>query len=172
MKRNSNKGFTLIELLVVIAIIGILSSVVLAALTTARTKGTDASIQTELSNMRSQAELYYSSNGNNYGPVVTRKTCSTTASDTIFKSTTLVGSLKTLMDGVLKKSTVASDNWCSVGASSGETNGSSWAVAIRSVSDSTKSFCVDSFGTSKVVTGDASSTTAVMTQTSTSSRCI
>jgi len=54
---NKNKGFTLIELLVVIAIIGILSSVVLASLTSARTKAKVAAVQSTLSSMRAQAEI-------------------------------------------------------------------------------------------------------------------
>lgn len=62
------RGFTLIELLVVIAIIGILSSVVLASLNTARNKGADAAIKSNLNNMRAAAELIYDPLGN-YGTV-------------------------------------------------------------------------------------------------------
>ena len=57
MKKNT--GFTLIELLVVIAIIGILSSVVLASLNTARNKGADASVKANLSGARAEAQIFY-----------------------------------------------------------------------------------------------------------------
>jgi prepilin-type N-terminal cleavage/methylation domain-containing protein len=64
---KKQQGFTLIELLVVIAIIGILSSVVLASLNTARDKGTDAAIKANLANARAQAELYYDTEGDYAG---------------------------------------------------------------------------------------------------------
>lgn len=70
MKKFSNRGFTLIELLVVIAIIGILSSVVLASLSTARNKGNDAKVKGQLSQVRAGAELYANTNNGSYSASV------------------------------------------------------------------------------------------------------
>ncbi len=58
-----SKGFTLIELLVVIAIIGMLSSIVLASLNTARMKARDARRKEEFHQIQNALALYY----NQYG---------------------------------------------------------------------------------------------------------
>jgi prepilin-type N-terminal cleavage/methylation domain-containing protein len=150
--KTLQKGFTLIELLVVIAIIGILSSIVLASLSSARSKGSDAAIQNTLSNMRAQAEIYYSNN-NNYGgnASVSTITCPTTAvaSSTSGLLGVAVGSggLLSLTTDLVSKAGAAAKTVCTVSA-----NGASWAAAAILASDTTKAACVDSTGVSKTVT--------------------
>ncbi len=67
MLMNMRRGFTLIELLVVIAIIGILSSVVLASLTTARSRARYATVLQQMREIATAAEVDYSARGS-YAP--------------------------------------------------------------------------------------------------------
>ena len=60
---QSRRGFTLIELLVVIAIIGMLSSIVLASLNTARVKARDARRVSDMLEIQKAVELYNSDYG-------------------------------------------------------------------------------------------------------------
>lgn len=60
--KGIKKGFTLIELLVVIAIIGILSSVVLASLGTARQKARDATRISDMKNIQLALEMFFDAN--------------------------------------------------------------------------------------------------------------
>ena len=60
---SQTRGFTLIELLVVIAIIGILSSIVLASLNSARTKAQNTQRITELRELSKALKAYFADTG-------------------------------------------------------------------------------------------------------------
>lgn len=63
MKTNLVRGFTIIELLVVISIIGLLSSVVLAAMQEARAKARDAQRIQAMNELHKALFFYYDANG-------------------------------------------------------------------------------------------------------------
>ena len=70
-KKLGAAGFTLIELLVVIAIIGVLASIVLASLNSARAKSRDARRLTDIKQIQLALELYFDGAGGNQYPVGT-----------------------------------------------------------------------------------------------------
>jgi prepilin-type N-terminal cleavage/methylation domain-containing protein len=64
---GNKKGFTLIELLVVISIIGVLSSVVLASLSSARQKAKEAAVRQGVRQLERIIQLHYDETGSYAG---------------------------------------------------------------------------------------------------------
>ena len=143
MNAKRNGGFTLIELLVVIAIIGILSSIVLVSLNSARVKGTDTKTISDVQEMRTWLESQY--NGSGYPINGANASCNTAANS---------NNTATFANCVISPDANANALNTDANTSSGQplyisatsTNG---GYAIRGYQKSiSKYFCLDSTGAS------------------------
>ena len=136
MIRTKRKGFTLIELLVVIAIIGILASVVLASLNTARAKSADAAIKADLDTIRKQASIYENDN-NNFGDDTNVCSAGVFAGDPNIAAAIVHAGNASANSAVC----LADD-----GDSAAGTAATSWAVEVPLKTNAAQSWCIDSVG--------------------------
>ncbi|MDP3795334.1 MAG: prepilin-type N-terminal cleavage/methylation domain-containing protein [bacterium] len=70
---RKSKGFTLIELMVVVGIIGLLSSVILVAVTSGRSRARDGRRKADIKQLQAAVELYF--NANNTYPTNSSPQC-------------------------------------------------------------------------------------------------
>jgi prepilin-type N-terminal cleavage/methylation domain-containing protein len=142
-----SRGFTLIELLVVIAIIGILAAVVLGSLNDARSGGQDASIKQSVANIRSQAELWYNSNGYSYANL-----CAQTPVDNLLSAAVDVVNGTDYVAATHGAATYVAVNSLT-GAATGRTaachGDETRYVAVAPLASVAQFWCVDSTGASK-----------------------
>ena len=148
----NKKGFTLLELIVVIAIISLLTSIILASLSTSRAKANDTAIKSNLTQIKNAAGLQYENMKGCYSninapcsaispAVVQAGGCPGTGVPNIFGYPQIAS--------FINSATTSGSGLASCASTLG---GRDYAVAVQYKTTTAKGWCVDSSGKSKEVT--------------------
>lgn len=149
MTRSTLKGFTMIELLVVVAIIGLLSAVVLGAMTLGRLKAADANIQANLHTIQIEMEYVYG-NTNSYGSKEYQSQITYTNNSAPSAAGLPIYSTDTTIRNALI-SALAQNGGAGIWAVGPTNSNNTYAVAFRLKTDSTYWWCIDTNGKGKKV---------------------
>jgi prepilin-type N-terminal cleavage/methylation domain-containing protein len=173
-KTQWSQGFTLIELLVVISIIAVLSSIILAAVSTTRLRAEYASVQESLIQMRNAYEIQYTNTGSYAGLMPSLIAAASTNGypyyscniATIYNNCTIYNSTSNTIgcddlygigsqaDIICKN--IINEDTSSASFSFGVINAvspSDYAFAVYNPTNSSQSFCIRSNGTATVTSG-------------------
>ncbi len=137
-------GFTLIELLVVVAIVGILASITLGYLDSAKKKGDDTAVKSNLATMRSVAEIFFLDNLNSYLPAGGSTFSIATCPSYNPSGTSMLSKDKVIAAAIAEAVYRGNGSSCYNSANI-------WAVAVGLKLTPNTSWCVDVAGTAKMV---------------------
>jgi prepilin-type N-terminal cleavage/methylation domain-containing protein len=98
---KNQKGFTLIELMVVITIIGLMASVVLAALASSRATARDTQRVQMVKELQKALELYRNANNGNYPCATAMPACAGAAGGGVYVNGTAVPATTAIFSGAI-----------------------------------------------------------------------
>lgn len=142
MKKKN--GFTLIELLVVISIIMLISSIIIASLSSVKRKATDAAIMKEVQNFAQLMHLEYAQT-NSYAALQAAWDSSTTDCSNSFSGTNAEKAREMCSSIVNKISGASSKLHTGVSVTAGRSNATHFAI-MAWIPGESKYYCVGSSG--------------------------
>ncbi len=142
--KKINNGFSLIELMVVVAVIALLSALSMQYLGSAKKRGDDTAVKTNLATVRAVSEIFFLENGNSYLPSGGSNFSLATCPVYNASGVNMLSVSKPVADSIAEATKRGIGNACA-------NSSARWAVAVGLKEVPGSSWCVDAEGAAKVV---------------------